>query len=76
MAGSGRQIEFPPQAGVHGQLVRGMPRILAKEEKFGLAPGPGDGSYIAANFGRSVKQKRCEVISDARLEGDGGRTCG
>src|SRR5713226_7388861 len=51
-----------------------MPGILAKEEKFGLAPGSGDGSYIAANFGRSVKQKGGKVIGDTRLcTGDGGR---
>ncbi len=51
-----------------------MPGILPKEEKFGLAPGSGDGSYITANFGRSVKQKGREVVGDARFgAGDGGR---
>ena len=49
-----------------------MPSILTKEEEFGLAPGSGDRSYIAANFGWCVEQKGGEVIGDARLcAGDG-----
>src|SRR5215472_2759960 len=51
-----------------------MPGILAKEKELSLPPRAGDRRYIAANLGRSVQQKGCEVVAPACLgAGDGGR---